>query len=347
MSEILVRELARDETAVWPEALRLSATFTALDSWSNLVKQTYGYEIHRFEAMQNDDVVGILVLTHVNHPILGNYLTTAPFGSYGGFAYSSIVSRDALLQKANGLAEELGIEYVVLRFVDDGSRPPVPWKQHPIYCTYLLDLPNYAEELWESFSSQYRNHIRKSLKKGFSIKFGHLELLNEVYEGLARSMHELGSPYHSKAYLYRMAESLGDALEFAVVHGPLGELAGAGVFIFQGKVVTNLHANILRKFRPDYAGDFLYWSVITHYGERGFSTLDMGRSLIGSGNEVFKMKWRPRKEMLAYWYALREGTNIPELNQKNPKFQIAIWLWKLLPDIITRRMGPFFIKGLA
>ena len=73
-------------------------------------------------------------------------------------------------------------------------------------------------------------------------------------------MHELGSPYHGKAYLRRMAKSLGHALEFAVVHGPGGELAGAGVFIFQGNVVTNLHANILRKFRPDYAGDFLYWS---------------------------------------------------------------------------------------
>jgi FemAB-related protein (PEP-CTERM system-associated) len=347
MCEIRVRKLARDEAAAWPEALELSATFTALDPWSNLVQQTYGYEIYRFEATRNDKVVGILVLTHVRHPIFGNYLTTSPFGSYGGFAYLSTEARDALSEQARLLAYELGVEYAVLRFVDDGSTPPTPWQQHPIYCTYMMDLPTRAEELWESFNSQYRNHIRKSLKKGFSIKFGHLDLLDDVYEGLARSMHELGSPYHGKAYLRRMAEALGHALEFAVVHGPSGELVGAGVFIFHGKAVTNLHANILRKFRPDYAGDFLYWSVITRYGERGFSTLDMGRSLIGSGNETFKMKWKPRKQSLAYWYVLRPGATMPELNQKNPRFQFAIWLWQRLPDFVVRPLGPLLIKGLA
>ncbi len=133
------------------------------------------------------------------------------------------------------LVNEVGVEYAVLRFVDDGSTPPAPWQQHPIYSTYLMDLPGHAEELWDSLGSQYRNHIRKSLKKGFSIKFGHLDLLDDAYEGLARSMHELGSPYHSKMYLRRMAKLLGNALEFAVARGPQGELAGAGVFISSWK----------------------------------------------------------------------------------------------------------------
>jgi len=347
MCEIRVRKLARDEAAAWPEALEASATFTALDPWSNLVQKIYGYEIYRFEAVQNDEVVGILVLTHVRHPIFGNYLTTSPFGSYGGFAYLSAEVRDALLEQARLLTNELSVEYVNLRFVDDGSTPPAPWQQHPIYSTYLMDLPTHAEELWGRLGSQYRNHIRQSLKKNLGIKFGHLDLLDDTYEGLARSMHELGSPYHSKEYLRLMAKSLGNALEFAVVRGPQGELAGAGVFILHGNVVTNLHANILRKFRRNYAGDFLYWSVIKHYSEKGFSTLDMGRSLMGSGNETFKLKWKPHKELLAYWYALKPGATIPDLNQKNPKFQIAIWLWKRLPDFIIRPAGPFFIKGLA
>ena len=218
------------EASVWPEALELSATFAALDPWSNLVRQTYGYEIHRFEATQNDEVVGILVLTYVRHPIFGNYFTTSPFGSYGGFAYLSTEARDALLKRARLLTNELGVEYAVLRFVDDGSTPPTPWQQHPIYYTYRMDLPT-IRELWESFNSQYRNHIRKSLKKGFSVKFGHLDLLDDVYEDLARSMHELGSPYHGKAYLRLMAKSLGDALEFAVVTDRRG-IGGRGRFYF-------------------------------------------------------------------------------------------------------------------
>jgi hypothetical protein len=160
-------------------------------------------------------------------------------------------------------------------------------------------------------------------------------------------MHELGSPYHNKAYLHTMAESLGAAVEFAVLYGPRDELAGAGVFILQDGTATNLHANILRSFRSDYAGEFLYWMALERYCRGGFRMFDLGRSLIGSGNETFKMKWRPRKEPLAYWYALMPGHRLPALNQKNPKFQLAISIWKRLPAFVVRPLGPFLIKGLA
>jgi len=347
MSEVRVRKLEREQASAWPDALTSSATFTAMDPWSNLVRQTYGYEVHRYEAIQNDDVMGILVLTHVRHPIFGNYLATSPFGNYGGFVFSSIEARDALLQEAHRLTDELGVEYVVLRFVDDGNLPPTPWLQNPIYATYLMDMPADAEELWNTFGSQHRKHTRQSLRKGFQIRFGHLELLDDAYEALARSMHELGSPYHSKKYLRDMATLLGNDLEFVIVHDPKGALAGSAVLIYQGGTATNLHANILHDFRSEYAGEFLYWSMLEHYCQKGIKVCDMGRSLNGSGNETFKMKWRPRKVPLAYWYYLPKGGHIPELNQKSAKFQLAIRVWKMLPAFVVRALGPSLIRGIV
>jgi hypothetical protein len=73
----------------------------------------------------------------------------------------------------------------------------------------------------------------------------------------------------------------------------------------------------------------------------------MGRSLIGSGNEVFKMKWNPQKQVLAYWYYLRKIHGVPGLNQKNPKFRLAIWMWQRMPAFIVRLIGPALIRGLA
>jgi FemAB-related protein (PEP-CTERM system-associated) len=347
MSEVQIRKLERDQPAAWPDALTSSATFTALDPWSTLVRQTYGYEIHRYEAIQNDDVMGILVLTHVRHPIFGNYLATSPFGNYGGFVFLTIEARDALLQEARRITDELGVEYVVLRFMEDGNPPPTPWLQNPIYATYLMDLPADAEELWKIFGSQHRKHTRQSLRKGFQIQLGHLDLLDDVYKALACSMHELGSPYHSKKYLQRMAKLLGNDLEFVVVRDAKGTLAGAAVLIYQGETATNLHANILQDFRSDYAGEFLYWSMLEHYCQKGIKVCDMGRSLNGSGNETFKMKWRPRKVPLAYWYYLPKGEHIPELNQKSAKFQLAIRIWKLLPAFAVRAMGPSLIRGIV
>lgn len=349
MTDMRLRRLSPDEPANWPLSLTVPATFTALDSWSSVVHHCYHYQVYRFETEIESRVTGILALTHIHHPIFGNYLTTSPFGSYGGFAFSTTESRDLLLAEARQLANELDVEYVNIRWSDETATysPPADWIQHPAYATYRLDLAPDAETLMPTFSSDHRNHIRKSLKKGFILKFGQLDLIDDAYEALARSMHELGSPYHAKTYLHQLAESMGDLLEFAVLYTPDGKLAGAGVFILHGKTITNLHANILRNYRSDYAGEFLYWNVIERYCQKGFQIFDIGRSLIGSGNETFKMKWKPRKEILAYWYALKPGAKIPALNQKNPKFAIAINMWKHLPAFIVRPIGPLLIRGLA
>ena len=342
-----LRRLAQDEPANWPAALTGPATFTVLDSWSQVVQRMYKFPVYRFETETESKVTGILALTHVQHPVFGNYLTTAPFGSYGGFAFESSQARDLLLAETGLLATELGVEYANIRWLGTDEPAPAGWVQQPAYATYQIDLNPEPETLMPGYSSDHRNHVRKSLKKGFTVKIGHLELLDDAYEGLARSMHELGSPYHAKTYLKALAESLGDRLELAVLYAPDGKLAGAGVFILHEKIATNLHANILRKYRSDYAGEFLYWKMIERYCQKGFQIFDLGRSLLGSGNETFKLKWKPRKEMLSYWYSLKPGVEVPALNQKNPKFALAIATWKRLPGFIVRPLGPSLIRGLA
>ena len=339
--------LQENEAIALPEALARSAGFVGLDTWLTFIHNVYGFPVYRIVSQVNNDIDGWLAVVRVEHPIFGVYLTTSPFGSYGGFAYSSLFARAALLEKARMLANDLGVEYVNVRFEAGEQIPPTGWIQHPLYATYRAELSPDPDQLMSAYSSDHRNHVRKSLKKGFKIKFGHLDLLDDAYAGLARSMHELGSPYHNQNYLRALAETFGEALEFAVIYSSRGELAGAGVFIFHDDVVTNLHANILRRFRSEYAGEFLYWSLIERYCQKGFKVFDLGRSLIGSGNEIFKMKWKPRRQLLAYWYALMSGHSLPDLNQKSPKFQFAIRMWKRLPSFVVRLLGPFLIKGLA
>jgi serine/alanine adding enzyme len=346
MPDLPVRILDPSESANWDQSLLGVGGFTALDAWSFFLRENYGYQIYRLEILENGKIAGFLVLTHVRHIIFGNYLATSPFGSYGGFAYTSIEVRDALLRDAHNLADALGVEYVVIRFIDDSKIIPVPWLQLPLYSTYLIDLPDNAENLWEGFGPQHRKHTRQSIRRGFQVQFGHLEHLDDTFEILSQSMHELGSPYHSKKYLERMAISLGDRLEFVIVRDARGLLAGSAVLIYQDRTATSLHANILRDFRSDYAGEFLYWSILEHCCQKGMTVCDLGRSLNGSGNEAFKLKWRSRKIPLAYWYYLPKGGPIPELNQKSAKFQLAIRIWRLLPAFIVRALGPGLIRGI-
>jgi len=73
----------------------------------------------------------------------------------------------------------------------------------------------------------------------------------------------------------------------------------------------------------------------------------MGRSLNGSGNQAYKLKWKPEKIPLSYWYYLPNGLPIPELNQKSAKFRFAIWMWKLLPRFVVQALGPSLIRGIV
>jgi serine/alanine adding enzyme len=328
-------------------SLESQLSYSGLDSWMDFIHGIYNHPIHRFIALDGDKTVGALSLLEVNHPVFGHYLATAPFGSYGGFAYENIEARNLLLDEAQCLAKEVNAEYVSLRFDDTASPPPTGWVEHPVYFTYLIPLPSTSDDLLKRFSSDHRNHIRKSLKKGFSIRFGHLDLLDDAYEALALSMHELGSPYHAKRYLRQMAESLGETIQFAVTYDAQGRITGGGVFIYQGKTIFNLHANVLRFARSSYTGEFLYWSVIEHAIQKGCTTFDLGRSLLGSGNDVFKSKWAPEKKPLAYWFWLAPGHELPSLNQKNPKFQFVIAVWKMLPHFVVRAIGHFVIRGFV
>lgn len=347
MVDVTVRQLNPDEALRLPPELALGAGFCGLDAWSGFARSAYSFPVYRLAAERDGSPEGLLTLTQVRHPVFGHYLTTAPFASYGGYLAVSPQAQTGLFFEAKRLAQSLGVDYTLVRHGNGGERPPEGWVQFSGYATYRVNLPTKPETLLSSYSSDHRNHVRKSLRKGFSIRFGHSELLQDAYEVIARSMHELGSPYHSKRYLSTMLENLGEKLEFVVVYTKDGSLAGGGVLIYHGKTANNLHANILRRYRSDYAGEFLYWSILEHCYEMGMQTFDLGRSLAGSGNEVFKMKWKPKRQPLAYWYALRPGTALPNLNQKNPKYQLAIEIWKRLPRPLVRWLGPFLINGLA
>ena len=321
--------------------------YTGLDSWCKFIRDIYGFKSHRLVAYNNGLPIGALVLVEIRHPIFGHYLTTAPYGSYGGAVFGNKDVRDALLDETGHLARQLGVKFVIIRKLDDGTLPPKTWVTEPIYHTYHVVLPEIGQELLESYSANHRNHIRKSLKQGNKMRFGHLELLDDAYKGLSISMHELGSPYHRKSYLRKMAEALGNALEFAVLYDKQGNVAGSGVFITHGLTVSNLHANVIKKYRSTYAGELLYWSVIDRSISKKMSVFDLGRSLVNSGNEVFKLKWVKEKTPLSYWYWLAPNQKLPSINQRNRQYRAAIEIWKRIPLPLVNIIGSYIIRGLA
>lgn len=90
----------------------------------------------------------------------------------------------------------------------------------------------------------------------------------------------------------------------------------------------------------------LYWSVLKFSCETGYRFFDFGRSTLGEGTYQFKKQWGAQSIQLYWHYWLREYGKLPELNPKNPKYQLAIRVWKKLPVSVTRILGPHIAKNL-
>jgi len=322
-------------------------TFVDDARWPEFMKTHYNFDQFRSVSEQNDKIDGAITLTLANHTIFGKYLVTAPFANYGGFYFENQQSLNCLVQYSEKICAEHDANYVVLRHIYGHADLPSGWKKNDIYATYIIDLENDPDEIFHnSIKKRARRDVNKALRESFQIKFGTYNLVDDFWNTITRSMQELGSPYHSKKYLTDLFDIWGMDAQIGVAYTQEGEPFGCCLLMFHKETAVLLHANILQKFRAMCSGDFLYWSVISECCKQGFSHLDMGRSLIGSGNEKYKLKWKPTVYPLHYWYYLKEGESIPNINQGNPKYRIPREIWKRLPLFVQKNLGPYMISGI-
>lgn len=344
-----IRNVDDDNLELWDKYVKIRADSTFVDTiaWRTLTENIYDLNNYWYMVENNDKIEGAMALTLSSHPIFGRYLATAPFANHGGFYADAADVRRVLINKATELKSELKAKYVVIRH--DNHRLPCPggWVSDIKYATFRLTLSKDPQELMsDHFQAKDRSQIKKSLTNGLTASFGGIDLLDTFWHVIIRAMSELGSPYHSKYYLEILLRTFKTNAELVIIRDNTGDPAGAALLIYHNKNAILLHANILSKYRALGCGDFLYWSVIEHCCRRGFSTLDMGRSLINSGNEKYKMKFRPHRILLSYWYNLSPGVAMPDLNQENSKFKYAIRAWKSMPLWVNQIIGPKLISGI-
>jgi len=84
----------------------------------------------------------------------------------------------------------------------------------------------------------------------------------------------------------------------------------------------------------------MYWEVMKRALEMGIRHFDFGRSKLGSGSYTFKTQWNMRERPLPYQFALVRRTSLPNFSPANPKFKLAISIWKSMPFELTKVIGP-------
>ena len=293
-------------------------------------------------AVDSDDVVGLLPLVHIKHPIFGNTLFSMPYADLGGVIANDDQIAKALIDQATHIASENNIPAIELR--QGSALTIITSNLHQSAASankvrMVLDLPDAADELMAGFKAKLRSQIRRPQKDGLTTITGGIELLDDFYRVFAENMRDLGSPVHAKEFIVAVVSEFAHKARIFLVHKNDGTYA-ASIALGCGNTLYNPWASSLRRFSASSPNMLLYWAMLEHACDNGYEKFDFGRSTPGEGTFKFKQQWGATETPL-HWLLLTESTSLkPPSSQQQSKFEVAMQLWQKLPVPLTKVVGP-------
>jgi FemAB-related protein (PEP-CTERM system-associated) len=314
--------------------------------WRRVFDRAFGHQSVYLTARRHDRVgrrrnriVGVLPLVQIKSLLFGRTLTSLPFLNYGGVVSDDAGADQALLDAAAGIARQRRCRHVELRHIARRF-PGLPCKEHKV--TMQLRL---APDIWNSLDRKVRNQVRKAEKCELTTDHGGAELLADFYTVFSRNMRDLGTPVYSRRFFLEVLDAFPVRTRLHVVRLHGAPIA-AGLTYRTRSTVEVPWASSIRDFNTLCPNHLLYWGIIERALEEGCDVLDFGRSTPGEGTYTFKAQWGARAVPLHWEYQLMSDGALPDTSPKNPKFHLAIELWKRLPLAVASIVGPRIVRAI-
>ena len=311
--------------------------------WQPIIERAYGHKPVYLMALVGGQVRGVLPLFVVKSRLFGKVMSSLPFLDYGGICADDPLIAQMLLDHALQSLPRYGVDYVELR---QYARPPQDGDVHLDKVGMRLDISAGMEKLWQSFPTKIRNHVRKAEKSGLRVTIGGGEFLDEFYPVFAANMRDLGSPVHHQSFFAHIFAEFGTRVRLFVVRDGQHTVGGLICLLFQD-TATVFWSSSLREYFPRCPNNLLYWEALQYAYAHGCRWFDFGRSSIGSGTYDFKRQWGAQPVQV-YWQILTaRGEVHAPLFTENPKYQLALEIWKRLPISVTTSVGPHLRKYIT
>lgn len=320
------------------------ANFYQSYAWRLVNRRQFGHDTRYLVARTatGDEICGVLPLVLLKSRLFGTILCSMPFVNFGGPCAATADAAQALLAEAASLTRELGADYAELRVLQP-VRNDLPTTRHKVSMT--IDLDTDPDRVWQAFTSKHRTNIRRVYKNHIEVRHGRQELLGDFYRLLSLSWQRLGTPIYHKTYFAEILEHFPVETRIFVAYRHDTPVAAAFNGYFKD-TVEGMWAGTSpehQRLQPNYV---LYWEMIRHACENGYRHFHLGRSTADSNAEQFKKKWNAHAQQLYWQYVLHGRKTLPELNVNNPKYRLAIALWKKLPLPATQWLGPLVARSI-
>lgn len=344
-SSLLVTEAGDEAGAAWDAftACHGSASLYHRYLWRRLIEAESGAKTYYLLARDGaNDVQGVLPLARLKSRLFGDFLVSLPYFNYGGCLAADRRTDRVLVDHAVELARRLGVSHMELRETTprDGT-----WPTRTDKVNMVLDLAATEEAQWKALGSKLRSQIRRPERENPTIRFGGVELVPDFYRVFSRNMRDLGTPVYGRGFFERIAATEGSGAEIAVAY-LAGQPAAAGFVVRHGTMTEIPWASSLREWNRVGINMYLYWQILKRAIERGDRHFDFGRSSIDAGTYRFKAQWGAQPRQLYWHYWLAPGRTMPALTPTNPKFNLAINIWRQLPVWAANTIGPRIVRHL-
>lgn len=339
-----IRIYSRDDENRWDQYVEDHPHGTVFHrtSWKKVVEETFGHRSHYLFAEHREKIIGILPLFEIRSLLFGNYLISVPFAEFGGILSNHPKAEKALLDRAVFISKKNSISYLELR--NKVEIPGLPKKE--LYFNFKKTIYADHEENLNSIPRKSRRMVRQGSRHGLTSEMGH-HLLRVFYDLLALNYHRLGTPIFPKKMFIKFLEHFKDNSDILIVRSREGKpIAGVLSFFFKKQVIP-YYAGSDFEHKLSAPNDFMYWELMKYGADHGFDVFDFGRSKVGTGSYDFKRHWGFKPDPLPYQYYLAQSGNRPNLSPSNPKYRKKIDMWRRLPLMVTKLLGPYIARSLA
>jgi FemAB-related protein (PEP-CTERM system-associated) len=309
--------------------------------WRQVFKRAFGHDSIYLGARRERELVGVLPLVLLDSWLFGRALVSLPFLNYGGVVANDERAAAALLDHATELARARRCRHVELRHSKQ-QFADLPCKRHKVAMRLSLQPP---AAMWETLDRKVRNQVRKAQKSGLTFQSGDGELLDDFYDVFARNMRDLGTPVYGRNFFGEILGAFPGRGRVHVVRKG-GVPVAAGLTFQTGQTLEIPWASSVREFNALCPNHLLFWSILESAASSGCVTFDFGRSTPDEGTYKFKEQWGATPLPLCWEYGAMNGGELPNTSPTNPKFQLAVSVWKKLPLGVATRLGPSIVRAI-
>ncbi|MBN1559400.1 FemAB family PEP-CTERM system-associated protein [candidate division KSB1 bacterium] len=318
-----------------------AGTFFHRTEWKEIIERTFGFKSYYLFAEEDDLIQGVLPLFHINGLFSGKALISTPFAVYGGIVASTTVARDALFSACRERADDLGVKFVELRHLIKADIPELK-SRDSLYATFIKEMPERVEDIYEQLPKEARRMVRKGRSNGLTTRIDHDDV-DTFYNIYAISVRKFGTPVFPKKLFRTCLDVLHENASILYVAEENKVIAGVLSFYYKDTVLP-YYSGMLADAKSIAPHNLMYLAVMEDARQRGYRKFDFGRSKIGTGPASFKKHMGFEPMNLPYQFYLKNGNDLPNKNQTNPKYATALNIWRRLPLSVTKIVGPHIVK---